>query len=82
MFVVASDRVGSENGTAYLGRSQIVDVMGRALAEADDHSEMILYANVDPKRARHKRVIIEPGVFEMDAFGDRRPDLYEPLTGR
>ena len=82
VFVVASDRVGSEHGTAYLGRSQIVDIMGRALAEADDHSEMILYANVDPKRARHKRVIIEPGVFEMDAFGDRRPDLYESLTGR
>ena len=82
VYVVSADRVGSESGTAYLGRSQIIDVMGYPLAEADDHSEAILYADLDLAEARRKRVVIEPGVFEMDAFGDRRPDIYEPLTER
>jgi len=80
VYVISADRVGSESGTAYLGRSQIIDVMGRPLAEADDHSETILYADLDLTESHRKRVVIEPGVFEMDAFGDRRPDLYGPLT--
>ena len=82
VYVVSADRVGREAGTAYLGRSQIIDVMGHPRAEADDRSETILYANLDLAEARRKRVVIEPGVFEMDAFGDRRPDLYERLSSR
>jgi predicted amidohydrolase len=80
VFVISANRVGTERGTAFLGRSQIIPPSGRPLAEADDHSETIITAELDLELARNKRVVHVPGVFELDSFGDRRPELYGVLS--
>jgi predicted amidohydrolase len=80
VFIISADRVGEERGTVFLGRSQIIPPSGRPLVEGDDHSEMIIMAELDLDQARQKRVVHIPGVFELDSFGDRRPELYGRLT--
>jgi predicted amidohydrolase len=80
VFIVSANRVGEERGTTFLGRSQIIPPSGRPLVEADDHSEMIISAELDLKLAHQKKVIHIPGVYELDSFGDRRPELYGRLV--
>ena len=80
VFVISANRVGEERGTVFLGRSQIIPPSGRPLAEADDHNEMIITAELDLRLAHQKKVVHKPGVFELDSFGDRRPELYGRLT--
>ncbi len=80
VFLISADRVGEERGTVFLGRSQIIPPSGRPLAEADDHSETIIIAELDLALAHQKKVVHIPGVFELDSFGDRRPELYSRLT--
>jgi predicted amidohydrolase len=76
---VACNRVGSEQGTRFIGRSQVVSPDGVFLAQADGESETVLTADLDPAQARQKRLVFEPGVFELDPMGGRRPDLYGDL---
>jgi predicted amidohydrolase len=80
VFLISANRVGRERGTTFLGRSQIIPPSGRPLAEADDHSEMIITAELDLELAHRKKVVHIPGVFELDSFGDRRPELYGRLV--
>ena len=80
VFIVAANRVGVERGRRFIGRSQIVDPNGRILAEAGPDEETILYADLDLTQAREKRIVIEPGEWELDVIGGRRPDLYGPLV--
>ena len=79
VFIISADRVGQEQGTTFLGRSQIIPPSGRPLAEADEHSETIITADLDLSLAHQKRVVFIPGVYELDSFGDRRPELYSEL---
>jgi predicted amidohydrolase len=79
VFIVACNRVGVEAGTRFIGRSQVVSPDGRFLAQADGASETILTAAIEPAQARQKRLVITPGVFELDPVGGRRPDLYGDL---
>jgi predicted amidohydrolase len=81
VYLAACNRVGTERGTRFIGRSQIVTPDGRFLAEADGSAETILYGEIDPAQARRKKLIFEPGVFELDPVGGRRPDLYGDLAG-
>jgi predicted amidohydrolase len=80
VYIVAANRVGVERGRRFIGRSQIVDPIGRILAEAGAEEETILYADLDLSQAREKRIVIEPGEWELDVIGGRRPDLYGPLV--
>jgi predicted amidohydrolase len=79
VFVVACNRVGVEAGTRFIGRSQVVSPDGRFLAQADGASETVLAADIEPAQARQKKLVITPGVFELDPVGGRRPDLYGDL---
>ena len=79
VYVVACNRVGVEQGVRFIGRSQIVGPDGKFLAQADGESETCLVAEIDPLLARQKRLVITPGVFELDPVGGRRPDLYGDL---
>jgi hypothetical protein len=47
---------------------------------AQTTDETIITATFDPALARQKRLVIEPGVFEMDTVGDRRPELYRRIV--
>jgi predicted amidohydrolase len=80
VFLAVADRVGKERGRAFLGRSQLVDVHGAVVAEAGLEREEILYADFDLALARQKDFEYAPGEFETHWFGDRRTDLYAPLS--
>ncbi|MCD6529182.1 carbon-nitrogen hydrolase family protein [Candidatus Bathyarchaeota archaeon] len=73
---IAVDRVGMERGFRFIGQSKIVDYNGRTLAEADVSREEIIYADLDLKATREKRVVIIPGEFELPLFEGRRPEFY------
>ncbi len=78
-FIVAANRTGTERGRPFIGRSQIVGPDGVILAQAGV-AEETLYARIEPARARQKRIVFEPGEWEQDTVGDRRPDLYGDLS--
>lgn len=84
VYFVAANRVGTERGFTFIGRSKICDTAGRVLALAGDDQEQIIYAEIDPAIARRKHVIRVPGKHEIHRFADRRPELYgqivEPVT--
>ncbi|MBF7083864.1 carbon-nitrogen hydrolase family protein [Desulfallas sp. Bu1-1] len=80
VYVVAADRVGEERSNRFIGRSIIVDVGGKPLAEASGDNVEIIYADIDLSKARAKKSVIKPGEYEMDIFGDRRPELYQGIT--
>jgi len=80
VYLAACNRVGVEQGTRFIGRSQIVDPGGRILQEADGVSETILSAEIDPRLSRQKKMVFSPGVFELDPVGGRRPELYGRLS--
>lgn len=76
IFLLAADRVGTERGTIFLGRSQIVSPDGAVLAEAVADGEGILIQDIDPAEADRKHVVLQPGEHEMNCLADRRPELY------
>lgn len=71
VFVVVSDRWGSERGVDWIGGSIICDVEGYPVAGPADGGEVLLVAELDLTRADSKWV----GPYN-DAFADRRPELY------
>lgn len=79
VFVVNANRVGTERGFTFIGRSQVIDPRGSVLAEADDVSECLLVADISPEDADAKHVVVVPGEYEFDIVRDRRPDLYGPM---
>lgn len=79
VFVALANRCDVEAGVDFIGRSQIVGPAGDVRAAAE-REETLLVANVDLAEARDKRIVNEPGVYEVSLFEDRRPDLYGSLA--
>jgi predicted amidohydrolase len=77
-YVLAADRVGTERGTTFMGKSLLVDYDGKVLAAAGSGEEL-LTGEIDPEAARTTHVQRRPGEHEWDTIGDRRPGLYERL---
>jgi predicted amidohydrolase len=75
----AVNRVGEEAGFRFIGLSRIVDCDGGLLAASDGDREEVLFAQIEPERAREKRIVNVPGKYEIDRVGDRRPEMYGPL---
>jgi 5-aminopentanamidase len=82
VYYLAVNRVGTERGFRFIGKSKICDPSGRVLAEAQHEDEAILYAEIDPEQARKKRVVRVPGKHEIDRFADRRPEMYGRIVER
>ena len=78
-YLLAADRVGTEGGTTFMGRSVFVDPDGRRLGVATDTEQEILFGEVDVDAARATHVRKRPGEHEWDTIADRRPGLYERL---
>jgi predicted amidohydrolase len=81
VFMVVANRGDAENGVEYIGMSQIVAPSGDVLARAE-RGEAMLVADLPLQQARQKRIVVEPGVYEIDLWGDRRPEMYESLAHR
>jgi predicted amidohydrolase len=78
VYYAAANRVGEEGGFRFIGLSRIADCSGDLLAGAGD-AEEVLCADIDPARARAKRLVHIPGAYEVDRVNDRRPELYGVL---
>ncbi len=78
--VVAANRVGEERGYRFAGHSIIVNFLGKVLAEAGEADETILYGEIDLAAADANRVVRQPGKWEIDRIGARRPEMYGPIT--
>jgi len=74
VFIITANRVGSERGVNFTGRSQIVSPNMSILAQSGEKVEEIRIVEIDPKDADSKRIT------ELnDLWSDRRIDLYKPL---
>jgi predicted amidohydrolase len=80
VYVLAVNRVGEESGFRFIGKSSIADPVGRVLAAAGGDTEEMIIAEIDPARARTKRLIRVPGRHELNRIADRRPGFYGPIT--
>lgn len=80
VYYMSVNRVGTERGFEFIGKSKICDPKGGVLASADHADEEILYATIDPAEARQKHLIAVPGQHEVHRFNDRRPSTYHLLT--
>lgn len=78
VWMVACNRVGTENGVRFIGQSKIVNPLGQVLESAGE-GDATLLADLDLSLSREKRTVIVPGEYELDIFGSRRPDLYGSL---
>lgn len=80
IYYCAINRVGSERGFDFIGKSRICGPAGETLATSTGTDEEILYAEIDPARARNKRVDRVPDKHVIDRLADRRPEMYGPLV--
>jgi 5-aminopentanamidase len=80
IYYLAANRVGEERGFRFIGQSRICEPNGDTVAVADETSETILYAEIDPAVARNKHLVRVPGKHEIHRFHDRRPDMYGPIA--
>jgi predicted amidohydrolase len=78
IYYAGINRVGTERGFRFIGRSLITDVHGDAMVTGGSGEE-IIYADIDPVIARTKRIVFVPGQYEVDRIAHRRPELYGPL---
>jgi predicted amidohydrolase len=76
IYYIAADRIGEERGFRFIGGSRICDPNGRTIDTADHTDPAILYADIDPERARNKRYVRVPEKHEIDRFDDRQPRWY------
>lgn len=80
VFVATCNRVGTEKGFSFIGKSKIIDPMGKIL-DSGDGGEAVLISEVDFKISRNKRNITVPGKHETTIFDSRRPELYGLILG-
>jgi predicted amidohydrolase len=76
VYAMAVNRIGEETGFRFIGSSSICDPSGRKVATAGADEAEILYAEIDPARARQKHLVRVAGRHEIDRFADRRPGFY------
>ncbi len=79
VYYLAVNRSGDERGFHFVGRSRLIDYRGEVVAQAGE-ADTIIYGEIEPEKARQKRVVVVPGRHEVDRVGDRRPEMYGPLV--
>jgi predicted amidohydrolase len=80
IYFAVVNRVGDERGFHFIGRSRVVDYNGSLLVHSEGEGEEILFATIDPTRARNKHLVHVPGKYELDRLRDRRPEMYRPIV--
>ena len=75
VYFLAANRNDVEDGTEFLGSSQIVDPVGRVMVHAGKETGLY-FADIDLDRSRNKTIVFESGEFEISPFKDRKPETY------
>ena len=76
VYFAAVNRIGTENGFRFIGKSRICSPHGATLTSIDDNTAGILRADIDPVAARTKLIIRVPNKHMIDRMADRRPEMY------
>ncbi len=76
LYYAAVNRVGTERGFKFIGMSRILGCSGEFLAVSENDDPTILYAEIDPDKARNKHLVNIPGKYELHRTRDRRPAMY------
>jgi predicted amidohydrolase len=76
IYFAAVNRIGTENGFAFIGKSRICSPVGATIVSIDDASPGILRTEIDPTISRTKRIVRVPGKHVIDRMADRRPEMY------
>ena len=76
VYFMSVNRIGTEKGFDFIGKSKICDPLGGDIQFADHNNEAVLYAEIDADWARKKHLVAVPGKHEVHRFKDRRPDIY------
>lgn len=72
----AVNRVGTERGWQFIGRTKVVDCMGDTVIEASRDREEIVYATLDLELSNRNKIVNVAGSYEIDRLADRRPEFY------
>ena len=81
VYFAAINRIGTERGFEFIGKSKICDPLGHELDFANHNGEEIVYGEIDIAFARRKHLVAVPGKHEVHRINDRRPDTYGPIVG-
>jgi len=79
VYFAAVNRVGTENGFRFIGKSRICSPFGATMTSIDNDTPGTIRAEIDPAAARAKRIVRIPGKHEIDRMADRRPEMYGAL---
>lgn len=82
LFYAAVNRVGTERGWQFIGRSKVVDCNGDTLAEASAEAEELLIVPMELPEANNNHIVNVPGAYEIDRLADRRPEMYRLISER
>jgi len=74
IFIITANRVGTERGVKFTGKSQIVSPNMKILASSGRNGEEVKVVDVNPEDADSKKI-----TEYNDLWTDRRTDLYESL---
>jgi len=82
VYFMSVNRVGTERGFDFIGKSKICDPKGNTLDFANHADEQIIYADIDPVYARNKHLVSVPGQHEVHRINDRQPSTYGPIVSK
>lgn len=80
VYYMAVNRIGTERGFPFIGKSRICDPDGGILADAPHEEAAVLYAELDVARSRNKHLVRVPNEHEIDRLKDRRPEMYSRIV--
>jgi predicted amidohydrolase len=79
-YYAAVDRVGTERGWQFIGRSKVVDCNGDTLVEASAESEELLVVPIEMQEANNNHIVNVAGTYEVDRVKDRKPEFYNLIS--
>jgi len=79
VYVLATNRVGDERGSHFIGGSRIISPTAQILSQAEEE-ETLLVAEIDVTKARQKKFVSVEGNWSVDIFNDRRPEVFGNLN--
>lgn len=75
VFTATANRMGTERGVKFSGRSQITDIKGNRLCQMSNGKVGVASVTIDPIIADDKSITVR-----NDVFADRFPGLYTRIT--